>query len=465
VVESVKDQVKGIRTALTEARAATAEQDAAFAAQTATLRDQQAVYDSGATARQTALRAEQTASDGAAQHRIDGLHAQVSALQEAYRLEDARIALTRDSTQLGVDQAEAVNRFSASGAAARTRVIADQAKIEDDQRKATRQGALDGLQDRITAEETAKKRADEGFTALLTALDTERRTTDANFAAEQRAIADRKRAYDEATATRVRQTEAAIRTLEAADKGAVDRTLTAQQTALDQFNADSVATSQANAVAGDSILDRYGDVRAAKVPKLLESIFGTKDQQQDAGYRMADSVITGMGTAINAWTKGKGNPIMNFLMGGKNPDEAFKNWVGQVAGVENLGGDLAKALFPENKGLVGKDSLTDPHLAGTGPTSPTPPATQPPGTGPGHYIDGGGGHWMWREDDPTVHTMPPPAAVPSLPTHDSTTDRYSSAANPRHTINITVTGFVGSEGQLAGHISGALADQLYGGRG
>ena len=121
LVASAKDQVKEIRNEIAGARDATAAQDVIWSAQTATLRDQQAVWDAGQAERLAGVRAEQTAADAASQSRLDGLRAQVSALQEAYTLEDRRIALTRDTTQLGVDQAEAVNRFSASGRGLRPR--------------------------------------------------------------------------------------------------------------------------------------------------------------------------------------------------------------------------------------------------------------------------------------------------------------------------------------------------------
>ena len=63
-------------------------------------------------------------------------------------------------------------------------MITDQAKIEDDQRKAARTATLDTLQDAITAEEAKKRQQDATFQSRLTALENEKRVTDANFASQ-----------------------------------------------------------------------------------------------------------------------------------------------------------------------------------------------------------------------------------------------------------------------------------------
>jgi tape measure domain-containing protein len=194
---------------------------------------------------------------------IDPLQRRVTLLDRAYERENAMANLAVTQEKIDRDRALAQDIYSAQGREAAARLPEEAARLAEQKRAIQHEADKTGLQDQIY-----------------------------NLQQQEKAQAE--------TAERlIRLAEATARALkEKSSTGGDGRGPQPPQ-----------PDSQSIKVAGDDIADRYaqvvGDKFAGQAPSLLDRLFGTPEQRQQAGQSLAADLLVGWGQSINAFDWGK----------------------------------------------------------------------------------------------------------------------------------------------------------------
>jgi tape measure domain-containing protein len=312
------------------------------------LRDSQAAAAAQDTNRINDLRDAQVTVDRDYQRQLDTLHDQGTALERNFSIQKQQKDLADAQSQLSDDRRLAGDIFSSVGQAARDRYKADLQRVKDVQGQITQDSAKFANQQAVTGVERTKTGYDQGQADRITAIERERTAREQANAAAIRDL--------EAQQTALDKLQKALASPDPGIKAASDEYRAAYDSAFTSIQADSAQATTDTISAATAEYQSFYQTDLPKIagdaqPGILGALFGSADVQQQAGTDLANNLIGGLGTAIHDWTGGKGSPLMNAIMGGDNLADAFNNWVGGAAGIENLGGDFAKSLFPEWKGL------------------------------------------------------------------------------------------------------------------
>lgn len=277
------------------------------------------------------------------EHQIAPLQRRVTLLDRAYERENALANLAVTQDKVARDKALAVDIYSEQGRAAAERLPEEQAQLAAQQRGIAHDAAKAGLDDQIYALQQQEKAQKESYDRQERAL--------------QAQIDRMQKAQTTPTPTGTGSTGTTKPARTAADAFAD------YEKSLDQGQLDLLRKARAK-------MDQ--DIQTMPPPTgLFDKIFGTADQQQAAGQGLADQFVKGFGTAIHEWALGHGSDAMKLLMGGDDLGDAVHRWIGEVGGVENLGAELAHAMFPDWPGLL---PWLQQQMAGSGITGGATPA-------------------------------------------------------------------------------------------
>jgi tape measure domain-containing protein len=310
------------------------------------LRRQEQAEAAAATNRTNAIRDATTQQDRIYDDQLTKLRAQGDALDRQYQIQQQQRNLARQSTKIGQDQLLALDISSNAGQGAAERLpdelnaLADlQGQIRQDAAKADIKANEDAVQANKTRYDRQQQDAQ---TAIERQQDAQRQANAAAIQGWQDQIDAYKRLQDAMAHPDDRIGKVSEKYREFYDASFQGIKDDGTQTTTDTISAMTAqyAAFYSHPAGSD-----------ATAHSLFANLLGTPEQQQQAGADLANNVITGLGTAIHDWTGGKGSPLMSAIMGGTDLADAFKNWAGGTAGLENLGGDFAKSLFPEWKGL------------------------------------------------------------------------------------------------------------------
>lgn len=296
----------------------------------------------------------QAVYDDAADNQLANLRDQAKVIDYIYSMENKRAELAKDQTKLDRDRRLGQDIFSNAGQAARGRILDEEAAVDKDIRDINQARTKFKLDQEETAVQNAKRLRDQEFQATVRRIEAE------------------KLAYDQEQAAVIRVWEASIREMQKQKKQLEEGPDTTKWRAagddIDTRYQKFVASWRA---AGDDVATRYQNIADGKTiigsdpPKsgLFRKIFGTQEEHKALAMEFTSSILNGVSLAIDKWAAGHGSPLMNALMGGKNFQDAFNNWVGQVGAVEDIGGAAAKGV----RQALGLDLPNRP--AGAGPQS------------------------------------------------------------------------------------------------
>jgi tape measure domain-containing protein len=305
------------------------------------LRRQEQAEAAAATNRTNAIRDATTQQDRIYDDQLTKLRAQGDALDRQYQIQQQQRNLARQSTKIGQDQLLALDISSNAGQGAAERLpdelnaLADlQGQIRQDAAKADIKANEDAVQANKTRYDRQQQDAQ---TAIERQQEAQRQANAAAIQGWQDQIDAYKRLQDA-----LAKPDPRIKATSDEYRAAYDSTFqgiqdTGTQTTTDTISAQTALYQQ---FYGHTLPDAAGAAR----PGLFAALWGTDTEQQAWGTTLTQNVLTGISAETDAWSKGHGSDLMNALMGGKNFQDAFNNWAGQVGGVEQAGGDVARGV-------------------------------------------------------------------------------------------------------------------------
>lgn len=302
------------------------------------LRDGQAASSAASQQAANDIRDAQTGVDRSYDRQLNSLKDAGTQMERNYQVAKQQRDLEQARQSLSDDTRLAGDIFSSAGQAARERLKDDRKRVTDTQEQIAQDTAKFENRTAQTSVERAKQASDQRAQDAITGL--------------QRA----QQAEEQANAARIRDLEATARNYEALQKALAnpDKAIKQASDAYQRFYSVTIpqqAEQGAHTALGVQVAP-YQTFFQTTLPKLAEdgrplivrALFGDSKTQAQAGTELATNTLQGVSAGITAWSKGKGSPMMNLLMGGDSLADAFKNWSGGAAGIENAGIGAAGAL-------------------------------------------------------------------------------------------------------------------------
>ena len=352
------------------------------------LRDAQAESSAKATQSANDIRDAQTATDRDFDRRLNTLKDEGTQMERNYQIAKQQRDLEQARTQLADDTRLAGDIFSSAGQAARERLKEDRKRVTDQQEQMAQDTAKFENRQAQTSVERAKQASDQRAQDSITALERSRQ------------------AEEQATQARIRDLDATARNYEALQKALASPDKAIKQ-ATTEYSTFYQATIPQQAQTGtqsviSTMTQQYTTFYQSTLPKaadtarplIFTALFGSGEEQQQAGADLANNMITGLTQAFMNSHDHNLKIIGDLLKG-----DLKAAW-------DDANADSPEATLPAWLGGGG--------IAGTGVQPKLRPNQPPPGRSPNGHYEMIGDKWVWVEDTPSAGVAPAALAPEDL---------------------------------------------------